>query len=336
MAYYENINLEKGMFSVPGKTFTQVLEEMDSTKNYEGTELAGLDAFERQLKRFGIKVNGMGSDRVEKFFTSSSSAALFPEYVARAVAAGMEGNERAGGKLSDIVAAVTKVVSPDYRPIKVSGGELSETAEGGELPKSTIKTAENLITLKKRGRMLESSYEAIRFQRLDVFTVALRQIGAFIAAGQIKDAVDTLLNGDGNIAGAELTDVSGALTYGDFISLWSELAPYNLNVILAGTEALSDIMQIAEFKDSTAGQSFHGTGTLVTPLGAKLIHVPSMESGKILGIDKNSALEMVQAGDVITEADKLIDRQLERASISVISGFSRIFGDAAKGLSYGG
>ena len=30
MAYYENISLEKGMYSVPGKSFSQVLEELDS------------------------------------------------------------------------------------------------------------------------------------------------------------------------------------------------------------------------------------------------------------------------------------------------------------------
>ena len=29
MAGYEHITLEKGMYSVPGKSFTQVLEELD-------------------------------------------------------------------------------------------------------------------------------------------------------------------------------------------------------------------------------------------------------------------------------------------------------------------
>ena len=37
MAYYENITLEKGMYSTPGKTFTQVLESLDSSDNYRGT-----------------------------------------------------------------------------------------------------------------------------------------------------------------------------------------------------------------------------------------------------------------------------------------------------------
>ena len=43
---------------------------------------------------------------------------------------------------------------------------------------------------------------------------------------------------------------------------------------------------------------------------------------------------MVQAGGVTTDYDKLIDRQLERASISVIAGFSRTFDGAVKTLCY--
>ena len=77
MAYYENISLEKGMYTTPGKSFSQVLEELDSSENYRGTPMEGLDAYQRQLKRFAIKVSGPESGRVESFFQSTQSAALF-------------------------------------------------------------------------------------------------------------------------------------------------------------------------------------------------------------------------------------------------------------------
>ena len=48
MAFYDSIRLEKGMYAAPGKTFTQVLEELDPSANYEGSALAGLDAYQRQ------------------------------------------------------------------------------------------------------------------------------------------------------------------------------------------------------------------------------------------------------------------------------------------------
>ena len=85
--YYENVRLEKGMYHETGKTFTQVLEKLDPSENYRNTALEGLDAFQRQLKRFDIKVKGAGSDIVEKFFQTSEASVLFPEYVARSVRA---------------------------------------------------------------------------------------------------------------------------------------------------------------------------------------------------------------------------------------------------------
>ena len=39
MAFYETLKLEKGMYSAPGKSFTQTLEELDSSENYRGTPL---------------------------------------------------------------------------------------------------------------------------------------------------------------------------------------------------------------------------------------------------------------------------------------------------------
>ena len=58
-----------------------------------------------------------------------------------------------------------------------------------------------------------------------------------------------------------------------------------------------------------------------------------MPAGTILGLDKNYALELVRASDVLVEYDKLIDRQLERAAITSISGFAKLFPEASRVLS---
>lgn len=336
MAYYENIGLEKGMYHTPGKSFTQVLEELDRSENYRGTALEGLDAYQRQLKRFAIKVSGSDSGTVEQFFQSGASAALFPEYVARAVRQGMDSVT----KINDLVATVTKIDGIDYRTIAAkeeAGTQAAETSttplelEGAALPVTNIRANQSLVPMKKHGRMLVSSYEALRFQKLDLFTVALRQIGAYIATEQLNDAVGVLIRGDGSKDGVAF--LSGATpNYGDFIGAWAALAPFKLNTVVAGTDAMQKLLQVEEFKDAQAGMNFQGTGKLCTPLGAKLIHVPGMENHKIIALDKNAALEMVQSGGVVTDCDKLIDRQLERAAISVTCGFARIFEGAAIGL----
>ena len=87
-------------------------------------------------------------------------------------------------------------------------------------------------------------------------------------------------------------------------------------------------------QDAQAGLAFHGTGHLVTPLGAKLIVSSKVDSQKILGIDKNFALQMIQSGEVTVEYDKVIEKQLEKAAVSMTLGFSKIFSGAVKVLNY--
>ncbi len=334
MAVYENLTIEKGMYNPGGYGLTKTLEKLDPSENYKGTSLGNLDAFQRQLKRFDIKVSGPGSDCVEKFFQTSSSAALFPEYISRAVHQGMEQAD----VLKDIIATTTHIEGMDYRSIASvptdSDKELRTVNEGADIPETQVRTQENLVNLQKRGRMLVSSYEALRFQRLDLFTVTLRQIGAHIARSQMNDAISVLINGDGNSNAAQTITAatSGQLSYSDLVSLWSAINPYQLNTVIAPTDMVTSMLNMPQMQDAAAGNTFHSTGKMITPLGANLIHAPSMASGKIIGLDKNYALEMVIAGDVTTEYDKLIDRQLERAAITCIAGFAKIFKDSAKVL----
>ena len=333
MAIYENIKLDKGLYTA-GKGFTQTLEELDPSENYIGTSLEGLDAFQRQLKRFDIKVSGKGSDMVEKFFQSSDSAALFPEYVSRAVYQGIEENDI----LPKIVATTTVIDGLDYRTItsvqKEEDKGLQPVEEGGDIPETNIRTQKNLVPLKKRGRMLVASYESIRLQRLDLFTVTLRQIGAYIAKTQLKDAVNVLLNGDGNENQITDTPISGGtLSYNDLVDFWNSFDPYTLNCVIASPSMMAKLLKLDEFRDANAGLNFHSTGNLITPFGANLIKSSAVTGDKLIGLDRTCALELVQSGSVVTEFDKLINRQLERAAITSIAGFAKIYTNASKSLS---
>ena len=330
---FDNVRLEKGMYHEAGRSFTQVLEKLDPSEQYRGTPLEGLDAYQRQLKRFDIRVKGAGSDLVDKFFASSQSAVLFPEYIARAVKAGLE----EGNILPDITATETLIDGMEHRSITCvseDGGRLAQVEEGAAIPQTTVRTRDDLVRLHKRGRMLVASYEAIRFQKLDLFSVTLRQIGAQIGRMHLEDAVDVILNGDGGGNAAQESAVAkpGALTYEDLVAFWNLFEPYQLNALLLGTDTMPKLLGLRQMRDAEAGLDFHGTGRLITPMGAKVLRCSAVPAGKIIGLDKNYALEMVKAGDVMVEYDKLIDRQLERAAITTTSGFAKIFQDASRVL----
>ncbi len=332
--YYDNLKLDKGMYREAGRSFSQVLEREDPSERYKGTSLEGLDAFQRQLKRFDIKVKGEASDPVEAFFRTSDAAVLFPEYISRTVRQGME----EGDVLPHITAAVTRIDGMDYRSISSEAvGEekkLRPVPEGTMIPSTSIKVQANLVKLKKRGRMLVATYEAVRFQKLDLFSVTLRQIGAHIARTQLEDAVDVLINGDGNENPAAVTTLEAGkgLDYEALVDFWAKFDPYVMNTLLVSGDVMLQLLKLPEFQNPLTGLNFQGTGKLTTPLGATLLRTSVLPVKTAVGLDRRFALEMVRSGDVVVEYDKLIDRQLERAAITTISGFAKVFPKASQVL----
>lgn len=333
---FDNIRLEKGMYGT-GRSFTQTLETLDPSENYKGTELEGLDAYERQLKRFDIKASGADSSVVGKFFQTSDAAVLFPEYVSRAVRYGMD----EASFLPHIVAATTNIDSMDYRVMDLQmsseNATMNVVSEGEALANADFTVSDRTIRLKKRGRMITTSYDVLRFQRLDIVSIALKRIGAYLAQSLMADAVDVLINGDVKNSDKAATKVvlsGSAYTYGDLIDFWSEFSPYELNTILANPTVTNEMLKLPEFRDAAAGLNFHGTGKLITPFGANLIKTDyvALDNG-LIGLDKNCALEMVKVGDIETDYGKLVDRQLEQIAITSITGFARILPNCVKTLS---
>ena len=233
----------------------------------------------------------------------------------------------------------------DYRSIYSNPTDedkaLQDVEEGAAIPETEVKTKEHLVKLTKRGRMLVASYEAIRFQKLDLFSVMLRQIGAHIQKQQLADAVNVLVNGDGNenaaiqytVGSSPISGTKGSLGYDQLVEFWGQFDPYTMNTILCSTATMTKLLKVAELQNPMTGLNFQGTGKLTTPLGAQLHRTGAVQDGLIIGLDNRYALEQVRAGDVLVEYDKLIDRQLERAAITTIAGFAKICDGAACGLS---
>ena len=324
MDNYKNIKIDKSMYN-SSKSFSELLEEMDPSASYAGTELEGSDAFQRQLKRFDIKVTGANSDRVEKFFQTGDSSILFPEYVSRAVKQGI----KEYNNLGKVTAVSTKIKGMDYRTIKPvmsdDDKELADVAEGALIPQVDLQISDELVKLNKRGRMLVASYEAIRYQRIDIFTVALKQIGEYIAVSQMKDFINHI---DGSVNPNNIISITGAPVYSDLLNLWSKFDTFDMNTLVYSPAVAVKLLSVNEMKDCLNGFDFSKTGNMITPFGANLIVTNKAPADTLYAFDKNYAVEYIQSGDVVTEYDKLIDRQLERATVTVTAGFATLFENA--------
>ena len=314
---YNDIKLEKGLYNLSGKSFTAALEELDPSSAYAGTPLEKLDAFERQLKRFNIRINGQDCDCVEKFFSTTETAVLFPEFVTRCIRKGF--NETV---LRSVCAAKTVCASSQYLGCVLSDSDAyTATSQAEQLPEATVREGTAATILSKFGRLISASYEAVRQQRLDVFGVMLRSVGVKLAAAVVKEAVDVLID--------DITPITtSALTYDDLAALYGEFDCFDMTTVITSPELASKIAAMEQLKDCSA----NADGKLMLPFGSELIKTPAVDSDTVIGIDRDFALEFITSTDLVMETDKLIDRQLDQMTVSITCGFRRITPDAVKVL----
>lgn len=312
---YNDIKLEKGMYNLSGKTFTSALEELDPSSAYMGTELENLDAFERQLKRYDIRLSGKECDRVEKFFNSTETAVLFPEYVKRCIENGF--NETL---ISSVAAAQTVCESGHYLGcIMDDSADYTATEQMDELPTTTVTEGTTAVVLEKYGRLINASYEAVRKQRLDVFGVMLKSIGVKLAVAVVKKAVEVLEKN------AKTITVS-SLTYGNLAELYGSFDCFDMTTIIANPATAAKIMAMEQLSDSRV----NAEGQIILPFGSEMVKTSAVGLNTIIGIDKKFALEFITSSGLVLETDKLIDRQLDRITISISCGFRKITPDAVK------
>lgn len=312
---YNDIKLEKGMYNLSGKSFTAALEELDPSADYLGTELGELDAFERQLKRFDIKVSGTDCDCVEKFFTSTESAVLFPEYVKRCISKGFDGTV-----LSSVTAVSTICESGQYLGCTMDdSAAYTTTAQSTTLPAATVKESTTAVVLEKFGRLINASYESVRKQRLDVFGVMLRSVGVKLAVSVVKKAINVLAASAENIS-------ASALTYGTLADLYGSFDCFDMTTVIANPSAASKIAAMDQLSDTKVTAD----GKMMLPFGSELVKTSAVSENTIIGLDKNFALEFITSSGLVMETDKLIDRQLDQITVSITCGFRKITPDAVK------
>lgn len=319
---YQDLRLEKGMYHITGKNFSEVLEEMDPSGAYAETPLAGLDAYERQLKRFDIHVSGLHCDRVEKFFSTTESAVLFPEFIRRAVRSGMEQSV-----LSDLVAVHTVSPAGEYQPAVLSdtAAYSTKTTQGTALPAATYLEASTTTHLNKFGRTIRASYEAVRRQRLDAFGAILRAVGVRLAGALLAESISCMQSTNGSVIDA----ASAALTYADLTKLYGAFGSFDMTTMLASPAIAAKIMSMEQMQDMASAQP----NVILMPFGAQLCKCAGMTEDYIIGLDKRFALEMITTDDLLLETDKLIDSQLDLISVSIRVAFRVMLSDAVHVLS---
>lgn len=320
---YNDIKLDKTMYNISGKSFSAVLSSLDPDENYTDTPLRGLDAFERQLKRFDIKISGNECDTVAKFFTTTESAVLFPEFIRRQIKQGFDDTFA----VSKSAASVINVDDNYYSVLSVDdNGENGPVPEGSEMESITVTTTNSSAT--KYAKALKISYESIRQKRIDTFAVLLRQLGMTIAKGLNANLIPTV----GEISTTSTSVKESLFTYNSLVDFWKSMSDFDMDTILCSKQMYSKILAFDEIKNQISTGVSTDNSCIKTPFGVTIIPVSGLITNSYYGLSSKYCYELVQSGDMTVETGKLITLQFDEIAASVMMGISKINPKAIKKL----
>lgn len=231
----------------------------------------------------------------------------------------------------DLVAADEPVASLAVRAphIEISPAVMKEVAEGGTIPVGSVVYGDKTVNLFKQGVGIDVTYEVIKFSSINLLSVYLLDVGARLGALVTKQAILTLINGDQAdnseaAAAIGVEDPAEVLLYKDFLRVWTRMsrvggAPDSL---IANEDLILDILDMDEFKKRFAG-TVKLEARLKTPLPTEqnIFINSNVTTGKVLFNNKSRGMVKVTAEPLMVEADRIIDRHIEKTVASVITGF---------------
>ena len=335
-------------------TFSSLLETIDPSERGADGVIVGLDAYERQLQRYGIITRsnpaaGIHASYGERFFQSNipGSSILFPEFINRQARMAMFEPD-----VVDEMIATTRPIDGDtYSSLLITWEEdrvlKKRVAQGAEFPEVTIAWSQTAEKLFKYGITINSTYEFVRRCPVDMLAKIFQIIIKQNRISETDDVIRVLRNG---MAAGYQTNANGAgnedpgssiggtpmnLSFRGYLSWAMRFFPYGLTTAIVNREALLTLVTMSKpgldpFQVLASLQQ--GPQTIQIQLAQNfwqnlrvVYNGTKMPENKILGINKNYALErIVEIGSDLVETEKLISRQFNKIVISEAHGYSKI------------
>jgi len=340
-------------------TFSQLLEKDDPTENYPtGSALAQMDAYERQLFRAGIvtrsnPAKGIYASTGDAFFISTNgNEVLYPEFINRVARQALQAPDILGELVGQHTSIQGSAYKTFYVDLKAEDTQKKRTPQGADMPVATISEHDNTINIKKKGIVIEVTYEAARRMQIDMMARLIQGILQQAAVDLADMAINTLISGDGNPNTAatnyNLTSfggTSGTIDWKSWLKYRAQFFPRVGDVSVVDLDQLINVMDIkmptldplALLAVLNGGMPTGGSAQLAqnlfsTPM--RYVYLPSSKlANKVLTINKENALEQVtEIGADIMETDRLIRTQFQEIVLSQVTGFGVIFPQVVKTL----
>lgn len=315
----------------------QVYENEIQDKIKQNSAIANLSPLKIAMLDAGIS----GKNQIKDFSTSGAGEWLLPTFIDTRLRESVAGNsmlsyitESTVGVDGLAVLAATLDFIDDEK--NKDATKKKRVSEGSDLPIAKLALGETSLRLMKRGRGVEATYEAIQYMRVDMFARAIDAIANDVSDQQTGDAIDVLLNGDGNdnaIATAAETAVANIITVDDLLNamiVFQKKSKLPISTIIASDVLFKQLFKMkyniedvpgaeARFVLSTPQFSMQNVNLILDDRVTK-----SATKERAIILNKAEALVKYTAnGSNIRELDKNIRNQTNLGTISETAAFGK-------------
>jgi hypothetical protein len=256
-----------------------------------------------------------------------------------------------GIALSDLVAFNTAINADTYRRAYLSDPAAADVrllriGETADIPRASIRTSEQLIRLHKYGRAIEISYEAVRRVPIDKVGLFIAKAALQVEADRVAQAIDVLLNGDGNSGTSADNFNQSALDTGVVPTVKGLIAfkskfrpPYRLTHLFAREAELVNLQMLTMpnanplLRQVASDLGFGALDAMQDVANGRVLYgqTDAVAAGTYLGIDARYALERItEIGSDIQETTRFIERQTELMTFTENDGFGVLDQNANK------
>jgi hypothetical protein len=217
--------------------------------------------------------------------------------------------------------------------LDLSDASLTESDEVVTIEEGSVTYGTKTVKLKKRGRGIKISYEAIEFNTLDLAALFFLDLGRLLASRLNGDCVETIINGDQDddseaaaIIGVE--DVTEGFQYRDILRVWIRLSLLGRQStsIIGNEDTASEYLDLPPVKN----RQFAGSPLLATrmktplPTEQDLYASVKVADNQLAFQDSSMSLVQLTARPLMVESDKIISKQLAESVASIYTGFCKL------------
>jgi hypothetical protein len=366
-----------------GMNVSRYLESLDPSTAHTGRS-GEVDAFNRVLRACGIRTRtnpeaGLPASTLEDVVRHKQARYLAVEIFARAyrsvafggakyqrtpISSGMGvfgsfGNQFAypatvrdtllapAIPLSEMIGVTTGIRTNVYRPFYLDdvSHANSRVSEMAEIPAVSIAQHEKTITLRKYGRRIDASYEALRHMPIDLLSFYVQRIAIAVETEKVDTVLGIIVAGDGtpNTAATayNLTTLDAGTTANN-ITLIAWLAfkmkflnPVKMTTVLGNDDMVLKLLTLdsglTNFPLMAMGGFLGNQVSSLTPIndalmgGERVGWLASAPATKLVGFDRRLSIERIfEIGATIQESDKDVKSQIDSLVLSEVEGYSII------------